>query len=600
MTFGMEVSLLRRPARSPAVLRLREDPELVALARAGQPGAFDALVLRYRARLLRFCTRMVGSPEEAEDLLQEVFFAAHRAMLADQRPIEVRPWLYRIARNRCLTHLRRPPAPAAVAEDAPEAAGISAAEAAERRAELRRVLADVTALPTAQRSALLLREVDELSHVEIARTLGTTVPGVKSLLVRARMSLAASAQSRSLPCFEVRSTLARAREAGERPAPAVRRHARRCTACGDWAAAGSSARRAHLLAGPLGPLLGLRELVAAKLGWGGGAAGTAAVASGAGVAGTAAVGAKAAAGLAVAVLATSGGVAAERAVHPAASVPRASAEVSRAPAESVGGPARAARAGLGAGAVGDVPGPTGPAGAGAGEGGAVAPASIPDIEAGAAVAQTAAPADPAAAIREPPAPVTVADAPEAIRPGSSARRRRASDRARARARTGSRGRPELARRGATVRAGRSPGAKRFSPGSRAPGERPAEAGPRAQTTRREAPPEQGSASQRRRPRAMLRTRVERGSAGAGATTVARATVRAQRSRAGTSPATGARGETRSQRAGAGISPATAPRARWAARPGQDLPPSRASATAARRPGAGRGTAGASPSTGVRG
>ena len=74
---------------------------------AGNHGAFEALVSRYQSRLLAFCRHMLGSREDAEDVLQEVFAAAYNAMLADDRPINVRPWLYRIARNRSLNHLRR-------------------------------------------------------------------------------------------------------------------------------------------------------------------------------------------------------------------------------------------------------------------------------------------------------------------------------------------------------------------------------------------------------------------------------------------------------------------------------------------------------------
>ena len=70
--------------------------------------AFEALFDRYHSRLLAFCRHMLRSTEDAEDVLQEVFVKAHAAMLADERPINARPWLYRIARNRCLNHLRRP------------------------------------------------------------------------------------------------------------------------------------------------------------------------------------------------------------------------------------------------------------------------------------------------------------------------------------------------------------------------------------------------------------------------------------------------------------------------------------------------------------
>ena len=97
-------------ARRPPLLRLQGDEKLVALIREGHDRAFDVLFDRYQGRLLSYCRHMVGSNQDAEDLLQEVFAAAHAAMLANERPINARPWLYRIARNRCLNHLRRPAA----------------------------------------------------------------------------------------------------------------------------------------------------------------------------------------------------------------------------------------------------------------------------------------------------------------------------------------------------------------------------------------------------------------------------------------------------------------------------------------------------------
>src|SRR5689334_25190299 len=97
------------PRKSPLV-KLQGDEKLIAMARSGNPGAFETIVDRYQARLLGFCRQMLGSTEDAEDVLQEVFVAAYNAMVADERPIAVRPWLYRIARNRCLNHLRKPTA----------------------------------------------------------------------------------------------------------------------------------------------------------------------------------------------------------------------------------------------------------------------------------------------------------------------------------------------------------------------------------------------------------------------------------------------------------------------------------------------------------
>ena len=99
----MEASALRQPAalRGPTpLLRLQSDERLIALVRRGNHAAFEALVGRYQSRLLAFCRHMLGSREDAEDVLQEVFAAAFNAILADSRAINVRPWLYRIARNR--------------------------------------------------------------------------------------------------------------------------------------------------------------------------------------------------------------------------------------------------------------------------------------------------------------------------------------------------------------------------------------------------------------------------------------------------------------------------------------------------------------------
>src|SRR5918996_690553 len=198
LTHAGRAGLLAR--RSP-LLRLQGDERLVAMIRAGHDRAFEALFDRYHARLLAFCRHMLSSTEDAEDVLQEVFTNAHAAMLADQRPINVRPWLYRIARNRCLNHLRKPVAEGQETMDHhPHDGGVSTAERVQKREDFRALVADVGDLAETQRTALLLREIDALSYEEIASAMDTTVPAVKSLLVRARMSLAEATQSRLLTC----------------------------------------------------------------------------------------------------------------------------------------------------------------------------------------------------------------------------------------------------------------------------------------------------------------------------------------------------------------------------------------------------------------
>ena len=199
------LAALRGPS---PLLRLASDERLIELTRKGQQAAFEVLVSRYHARLLAFCRHMLHSREDAEDVLQEVFAAAFNAIMADSREINARPWLYRIARNRSLNHLRRNTAIGVDSMDAHFAdAGQSTSEKAHQREEFRLLLEDIGHLPETQRSALVLREMDALSYEQIAQAMETTVPGVKSLLVRARIGLAEAAVARKLTCTEVRLEL---------------------------------------------------------------------------------------------------------------------------------------------------------------------------------------------------------------------------------------------------------------------------------------------------------------------------------------------------------------------------------------------------------
>src|SRR3712207_4167946 len=234
----MEASALQHSARIPALagrsplLRLQSDERLVALTRRGQHGAFEALVHRYQPRLLAFCRHMLGSQEDAEDVLQEVFAASFNALLADGRPINARPWLYRIARNRCLNHLRRPQAAGQDSMDVFERdGGTTTADTVHKREEFRHLVADVRELPETQRTALLLREIDALSYEQIAEAMDTTVPSVKSLLVRARVSLGEAAEARLLSCAEVRVELGEVAEGLARTSAPVRRHLKGCERC---------------------------------------------------------------------------------------------------------------------------------------------------------------------------------------------------------------------------------------------------------------------------------------------------------------------------------------------------------------------------------
>jgi RNA polymerase sigma factor (sigma-70 family) len=307
--------------RSPLV-RFQSDERLIALMRSGSDAAFEQLFERYRARLLAFCRHMLGSKEDAEDVLQEVFAASYNAIRADDRNLNVRPWLYRIARNRCLNHLRRPRQEARETMDEEmHDHGISTADLVHRRADLRHLLLDIQKLPESQRTALLLREIDALSYEQIAEAMENTVPSVKSLLVRARMSLAEAAEARRLNCGDVRLELAEVAEGLKKATPAARRHLRDCEQCQEYRTQLRKTAAAMAVALPLGPVMIVKKLVLAKLGLfagggaaGGGAAGGATAAGGgAAAAGGAASGAAAgaaASGAAAGGLATGGGLAA--------------------------------------------------------------------------------------------------------------------------------------------------------------------------------------------------------------------------------------------------------------------------------------------------
>ncbi|HWT24227.1 MAG TPA: sigma-70 family RNA polymerase sigma factor, partial [Solirubrobacteraceae bacterium] len=262
----MEASVLHVPA-SPVrrlsvatpLLRLRSDEQLVAAFRAGGDEAFRVLHDRYRQKLFAYVRQMLGgaSRQDAEDVLQDVFVRAYGALRADDRPITVRAWLYRVAHNRCMDHLRRPaPAPADVFQVSCKPLH-DPIEEAQRREDLRRLVADVGRLPEQQRSALLMREIDGLSYQDLAAALDVTVPAVKSLLVRARVGLVEAAEARDADCCEIRRDLLAAYDRGVKASGRARKHMRECSGCREYRTALRGVRRsfAALLPGAgLGPV----------------------------------------------------------------------------------------------------------------------------------------------------------------------------------------------------------------------------------------------------------------------------------------------------------------------------------------------------------
>jgi RNA polymerase sigma factor (sigma-70 family) len=196
-----------RPRRKlrPAPPRAHSDEQLVAALRGGDDHAMTEIDRRYRDRLLAYVRRM-SAGADAEDVVQDVLARAYLALRADDRPMALRAWLYRVAHNRCLDLLRRPKPVLTDAVDlGPTLATLG--EQVAGRERLRQVVADIQGLPDQQRSALIIRELEGLSYEELATALDTTVAAIKSLLVRARMNLArvaderASAEAESLARF---------------------------------------------------------------------------------------------------------------------------------------------------------------------------------------------------------------------------------------------------------------------------------------------------------------------------------------------------------------------------------------------------------------
>src|SRR2546423_1534143 len=133
--------------------------------RHGNDDAFEAIYDRHHRAILSFCRHMLASADEAEDAVQQTFISAYDAIRADARDLRLKPWLYTIARNRCLSILRSRREQSTAMDDVPT---VGLAEEVQQRSDLRELLDDLRGLPVDQRAALGLSEVGALSHSEVA------------------------------------------------------------------------------------------------------------------------------------------------------------------------------------------------------------------------------------------------------------------------------------------------------------------------------------------------------------------------------------------------------------------------------------------------
>ena len=166
---------------------------LVARCRRGEIGAFEEIYRAHAGRLFGLLLRMVGNQSDAEDLLQEVFLAAHRKLDGFRGDSALGTWLYRLATNQCLDYLRSRAAKTGQLTDTlddepavPVRGGRSLTEQAVTKVDLERALAQ---LPDGCRAAFLLYDVEGLDHREVAEALGIAEGTSKSQVHKARLRL---------------------------------------------------------------------------------------------------------------------------------------------------------------------------------------------------------------------------------------------------------------------------------------------------------------------------------------------------------------------------------------------------------------------------
>jgi RNA polymerase sigma factor (sigma-70 family) len=264
------------------------DARLIDRVRRGDDSAFEQLHARHQPAILTFCRHLTGNREDAEDAVQHTFLAAYRRIVDSADALDWRPWLFTVARNRCLTLLRARRGEHALVDPDLATSFDGLALEVERRQELRDLVGDMGRLPEPQRAALVLSQLDALSYREIGTVLDVAPEKVKALVFQARSSLVSAREAREAPCFEIRHEIATARGPALRRR-LLRRHVGQCEGCREFEVSVKRQRHDLGLLLPVAPSAGLgqafldavdRDTAAA------GGAGTAAAGGGAGLGGT--------------------------------------------------------------------------------------------------------------------------------------------------------------------------------------------------------------------------------------------------------------------------------------------------------------------------
>ena len=166
--------------------------DLVARCQAGDVEAFETIYRQHASRLYTLACRMAGSPEDGEDLLQEIFLQAHRKLGSFKGDATLGTWLYRLALNHCLDYVRSRRAKMNKLTSAIEGE-IACEPAARRETPIARLDLEraVERLPEGCREAFVLHDVEGFDHKEVGRLLGIAEGTSKSQVFKARMKLRA-------------------------------------------------------------------------------------------------------------------------------------------------------------------------------------------------------------------------------------------------------------------------------------------------------------------------------------------------------------------------------------------------------------------------
>jgi RNA polymerase sigma factor (sigma-70 family) len=199
---------------------------------SGDRRAFAELFRRYQQPLYGYCVSILGNQEDSADALQNTMAKALKALPGEERDLQLKPWLYRVARNECIDLIRSRKLADDIAEDEPAAKhGIEAEVAGRER--LRELLSDLDHLPEKQRSALVMRELNGLSFAEIGGAFETSPSAAKQVVYDARVSLLDLAEGRTMECEPVREAISE-RDGRVLRGRRVRSHLRTCASCQDF------------------------------------------------------------------------------------------------------------------------------------------------------------------------------------------------------------------------------------------------------------------------------------------------------------------------------------------------------------------------------